>query len=102
MKITYLHPQAHHAIGFIPSFLHEPDPRPAQDQLHESYAHGGGWQPFHGFSINHDTMEITYPEDPPLSPLAKINFRDEEIYIYPHAWVMIYRSPTDFSISRMD
>ena len=102
MKITRFHPRADDFIGFIPDFLSEADPRPAAEQFNERYAHGGGWRPFKGFILDTDTMNIQYPEDPPYAPVARIDLRDEQIYIYPHAWVMIYRNPTDFEIARMD
>jgi hypothetical protein len=37
------HPRARYdMLGFIPQFLDDADPRPAREQLHSAYAHGGG------------------------------------------------------------
>ena len=38
--------------GFIPSFLHADDPRPAAEQFNERYP--GGWQNFPGLTFNRD------------------------------------------------
>lgn len=89
-------------IGYIPEFLVENDPRPAAEQFNERYAHGGGWQPFQGFTRNEDTNVIKYPGDPPIAPVAKIIFRQEQIFIYPHAWVSIVQSDGSWEICRMD
>lgn len=103
MKITYLHPRGRDLVGFIPQFLNESDPRSIQEQFNESYAHGGGWQPFgkDKWKVLED-KSIKYPGDPPYSPVAKINFRTETIYIYPDAWVMIEQADGSFEIARMD
>lgn len=94
-----LHPDM---LGFIPMFLHENDPRPAKEQLDSNYQHGGGWNSFNGFTLNKETMAITYPGDPALYPFAVGTLRDEKIYIYPYAWVLILQPDGSFEISRMD
>src|SRR3982751_2684992 len=37
-------------LGAIPYFLDEDDPRPAREQFHERYNHGGGWRPMPNFT----------------------------------------------------
>jgi len=101
MKIERLHPRADDLMGFIPCFLLESDPRPVREQFNERYAHGGGWQPFQGFNVN-ERKGLTYPGDPTFYPVAKITFRDEIIYIYPYAWVMIEQTDGSVEIARMD
>jgi hypothetical protein len=54
-------------LGFLPMFLDPNDPRPAKEQLHENYQHGGGWHSMPGFSIG-DDLELCYPGDPPMQP----------------------------------
>ena len=39
------HGYDHEALGFIPTFLHVDDPRPAAEQIDAAYQHGGGWKP---------------------------------------------------------
>ena len=97
-----LHPQmtiAH--LGYIPLWLSDLDPRPAREQLDQGYRHGGGWQPFHGFSLLEDNS-IQYPGDPPLKPLADAKLRKETIMFYQHSWVGIIQPDRSFEIARMD
>lgn len=86
--------------GFIPSFLSERDPRKAREQFNEHYQ--SGWRPFKGFTLNKDTMALTYPDDPPMKPIDYFEFRDEIIYMYPHAWVLILQKDGAWEVSRMD
>jgi hypothetical protein len=90
-------------VGYIPHYLHEDDPRPAKEQFHENYAHGGGWFPLKGHKLDVDkNFQLKYPEDPPIYPIAMIRLRNERIFIYPHAWVMILQEDNTFEIARMD
>lgn len=104
MRISHFHPRSRNLIGFIPDFLSEDDPRPAKDQFNENYAHGGGWQPFGAdkWQVDLEAGTITYPEDPPYHAVAEITFRDERIFIFPHAWVMIVQPDNSWEIARMD
>jgi hypothetical protein len=45
---------------------------------------------------------ITYPEDPAYYPMAIAKFRDQEIIMYLHAWVLILNADGSFEVSRMD
>jgi len=47
-------------------------------------------------------MELHYPDDPPQKPLAMIKFRNELIFIYESAWVLILQQDGTYEISRMD
>lgn len=51
-------------VGYLPQFMDENDPRPAKEQIHDAYTHGGGWNPFKGFKLRADDS-IKYPGDPP-------------------------------------
>lgn len=88
------------AVGFIPSFLDNDDPRPAREQFHEGYAHGGGWRSMKGFT--RDGMTLTYPGDPPFMPIAAIPFRNETVLIYRHGIVAIIQQDGSFEVSRLD
>jgi len=101
MQIVYYHPRGRDLVGFIPMMLNEADPRPATEQLDTGYAHGGGWRPMKRWKVLED-KSISYPGDPAIVPVAKIIFRDETIYIYPHAWVMVEKASGSFEIARMD
>lgn len=102
LEFTLLHPRAQDMLGIIPEFLSESDPRPAREQIHEAYAHGGGWHDFKGFSMNPNTYAIKYPGDPAYQPAAIGNLRDEIIVVYPHAWVAIIQADGTYSIARID
>jgi len=90
------------AMGYIPEFLDGRDPRPAKVQLHTNYSHGGGWFPFDGFTMNLSNHSLKYSGDPPYHPLAVIHMRDEDIYVYNHAWVAIVQKDGKYEVARMD
>lgn len=87
-------------LGMIPMFLLPNDPRSAREQFDERYAHGGGWQPFKGFTMTEAGLE--YLGDPPVKLLAEGRFRDEIIRIYEYAWVAVVQPDGSYEISRMD
>jgi hypothetical protein len=89
-------------IGMIPFWVDPADKRPAKEQLHEHYAHGGGWDPQPGFTLNQKTGALKYPGDPPLLPLAALRLRDELIAIYPYGYVCIMQPDGKFEACRMD
>jgi hypothetical protein len=89
------------AIGIIPAWLDEDDPRPAAKQFDEHYQHGGGWQPFIGFKLLPDGS-LKYPGDKPLKPLAALAFRKELVLFFPFAWVLILQKDGTYEICRMD
>lgn len=89
-------------LGFIPEFLNEADPRPARAQIDERYAHGGGWRPVDGFTID-DDGSIRFPGDAaPLPPLAQTMLRGEAILFYEHDWLLILQRDGTFEIARVD
>lgn len=102
MEIYSLHPNLHpDHIGLIPDFLDENDPRKVAEQFNERYAHGGGWRPQPKFKMLNRYV-LKYPGDPPLKPLAMIQFRDERIFIYEYGYVAIVQPNEEFEACRMD
>lgn len=100
--VEFLHPLAQpYHIGDIPYWLDPDDPASARDQLDRNYGHGGGWDPFQGFTLERDNS-ISYPGDPSHEPIAQIQFRDELVCIYEYSWVAIIQSDRSFEICRMD
>lgn len=95
-------PYALDALGFIPQMVSADDPRPAKEQFNETYVHGGGWRPMTGWEFDPQSKALTYPDDPPMQPLAWAQLRDETILVYPYAWVMILQKDGSFEVSRMD
>ncbi len=102
MKIITYHDRARELIGFIPEFLDESDSRTTREQLNENYAHGGGWRPMKGWKMCLADHSIEYPGDSSLLPVAKIEFREDTLFIYPHAWVMLIQADGTHEIARMD
>ena len=45
---------------------------------------------------------LHYPGDPSFSPVALMVLRDEQIFVYPYAWVMILQQDGSYEIARMD
>jgi hypothetical protein len=88
-------------LGLLPGMLDLDDPRPAKEQFDQNYAHGGGWDPFNGFELSVRNW-LSYPGDPPLQPLAQLQFRDELIVFYIHSWVAIIQPDRSFEVCRMD
>ena len=94
------HPQANlEMLGYIPSFLHEDDLRPARKQFDDAYI--SGWNPFKGHTML-PNGNLAYPGDPEVRLLAETKLRDEVIRFYDHAWVAIIQPDGSYEISRMD
>jgi hypothetical protein len=92
------------ALGELPWFLEEEDPRPAREQFDDRYV--AGWMPMPGFRLNKRNGHLTYPGDPPMRPFALMHLhRDEVIVFYPYAFVMIMKrdgKQDTFEVARMD
>lgn len=102
INFKLLHPEmTEEHLGFLPLFLAPSDPRRATEQLDSAYQHGGGWDPFKGFTLQSDNS-LTYRGDPPLQPLAQAKLRDETIVFYSGSWVAVIQPDRSFEVSRMD
>ena len=86
--------------GFLPTFFKADDDRPAKEQADARYI--SGWNNFTRFHFDAATLSLYYPGDPPMHPLAVATLRDEKIYLYPHAWVLILQPNGNYEVSRMD
>jgi hypothetical protein len=101
VMVMELVPHGIEAVGIIPHFLEEEDPRPVREQFNERYAHGGGWRPLTGHKMDEDGA-IKYPGDPRMNPLAAIQLRDETILVYEYGWVAIVQLDGSYEVARMD
>jgi hypothetical protein len=94
------------ALGLIPLFLSENDPRPAKEQLHENYLHGGGWRPFEGFILGFFNLSgaafLDYPGDLPMREVGRAELRSELIIVFECSWVCIVQPDDTYEIARMD
>lgn len=101
-----------HLMGLIPAMLSPYDPRPAVEQLHEGYAHGGGWHDFDGFVVTEHPevgrYSIKYPGDPAYKEKARATLTNavtgitEKIVVFDHGWVMVVQPDGTNRIARMD
>ena len=90
-------------LGLIPTFLDPRVPLPAWQQIDDNYKHGGGWSSFKDkWTFAPASLRLSYPGDPPMYPLASAVLRDETLYIYPHAWVLIVQPNGDWDLARID
>lgn len=102
IDFAYLHPQmTPEALGLLPEFFSDADPRPAAEQLDAAYAHGGGWNPMSGWTMG-PGYDMSYPGDPVYRALAVAQLRDETILFYPYAWVAIVQADGSFEMARVD
>ena len=103
MVWAMLHPKmdAEH-LGLLPFMLDADDPRPAREQFDANYTHGGGWHPQPGFKLMDSDNSLKYPGDPPFSPLAQTNLRNELIVFYEYSYVAIIQPDRTFEVCRMD
>lgn len=93
-------------LGLIPHFVDEDDPRPAKEQIHERYAHGGGWGPSKGFTLAED-LTLTFPggedeDDEVYQPWVVTTLHDETIAVYDCAWTVIRQPDGSFEVGRLD
>ncbi len=90
--------------GLIPSFLSEDDPRPAVEQIHENYAHGGGWSDFEGFDLRHRNglFELHYPGDPSYREVSRAKLRDELIVLFAYSWIAVIQPDDTYRIAKID
>jgi hypothetical protein len=94
--------QNHHPdeLGFLPEMIDQDDPRPAKEQFHANYGHGGGWRSIKGYSVK--GFVLHYSGDPPLEPIAMWPLRDEMIVVYRYGIVAVFQKDGSFEVARMD
>ena len=88
-------------LSLLSDVFYDNDPRPAAAQIDTNYAHGGGYNPTDGFTLNADNS-LSYPGDEPLKVLAKATLRDEQLYLYDGEFVAVVQPDRSFAVTRMD
>ena len=89
-------------LGLLPEIIQSTDPLPVREQIAEHYAHGGGYSPMDGWTLDTASNNISYPGDEPLIPRASLLVRDELVIVYDYAFVAIIQKNGDFAVQRMD
>lgn len=92
-------------LGMIPEWLEAAETTKISliEFFNHAYAHGGGWRPFKGFTLNEDNS-LKYPGDPALKPFVEFTMDDrpDKVFMYDHAWVAIVQPNRSFEVCRMD
>ena len=87
-------------LGFIPSFLDANDPRGAAAQINDAYV--SGWSPMKGFELGLNPVSLKYPGDPRMYAVSHTTLRQERLYLFPSAWLLILQPDNSFEVSRID
>lgn len=85
------------AAGLLPEFFSADDPREPKAQLHEAYAHGGGFSDMSSMGWERVALDfgmpeasrLKYPEDPALRPIAYAWLRDWLLVLFEGAWLVM-------------
>ena len=90
--------------GYLPLMLDERDPRSVQEQLNESYAHGGGWNSFSGFTLveRAGKYALSYPGDPLMLEVSRAQFRDQLLVLFQYSWLGIIEEGKLIDAARVD
>lgn len=95
-----------HIVGYLPQMLSEDNPASAQEQLHNGYLHGGGWNDFHGFILGKDEKAgkffLQYPGDPPMRERSRTTLRNETVVLFDSSWVAVIQPDETFRVARFD
>ena len=96
---------------YLPHFFNEDDPRPAKEQVHTAYSHGGGWNPFNGFKLHRfgevpgevrEHYGLKYPGDPIMRELSRAKLRDELLVFFECSWLAIIQPDSSWEVARLD
>ena len=96
-------------LGLIPAILSPRDNRPVAEQIRTGYAHGGGYNPVKGFSLEPNRLRpgkavLTYPGDPAYKEWGRCYFphTEELALVFSCAFVAIVQADGSFEVTRMD
>ena len=89
-------------LGLVPQIIFNPDHSKLNlwDAINAGYQHGGGIRSFDGAKMDVN-LSYTYPDDPPLKPIARYIRGKETAYQYQYGLMMIERDGK-FVATRMD
>lgn len=97
------------AAGYLPLLLDPRDPRSPQEQLNETYAHGGGWNSFEGFTLQRNVggdgreyFSLHFPGDPPMREISRAQLRDKTIVLFQYSWLAVIEADGTYDVARVD
>jgi len=98
------------ACGLIPSFLDPGSDSSAQEQLERNYGLGKLYEFTKAWLDSNNWYHSEFeepsedgPGEEPLAPLIAISLRDEQVFVYPNAFVAVKNLKTNTTfITRMD
>lgn len=103
VEFEMLHSSGSNWVGpYLSSWLDPNVPGTAQEQLGYHCRHGGGWQPFKGWTNMNERGVLFYPGDPPQYPVARAQFRDQTVFVYAHSWIGVRNVDGTYEVCRMD
>lgn len=94
-------------LGLIPSFVDNQCKDDAVTQIHNNYAHGGGWRDLSGYQIHFTQdgrVELLGPEkcDPPLKEMARGLHGRELVFVFEFCMVAVVNSNDVLRVARID
>lgn len=89
-------------IGFVPYFFEAGDERHPAEQIAERYAHGGGWTPQEGFTIEEDGLRYKDGAKDRLLFSFMVHGHPQTLHLYECAWLAIVEPDGSFAVSRVD
>ena len=99
--------------GFLPHFFREEDPRSAEEQLDESYAHGGGYHPLDNFTVfvkEGEPARLVWADPAPdeedrteehYEEVARAQMRDQTLILFELSFLAII-GPNGVNVCRVD
>jgi hypothetical protein len=90
-------------LGLLPLWA-TPEAQPSMvDQIHDNYAHGGGWTNVTSFTVDTETGAMQYPGDPDQWPISIMVGEAEVLWVYLGSWVTVMdRATGECRTARID
>jgi len=80
------------ALGMIPAWIDPNQEDPLWYQVHENYAHGGGWRDYDGFTVERGSggrrYVLSHAGDPDMREIARLQTASEVLVMFPYSWVL--------------
>ena len=102
------------ALGYVPAFVNNIDPRPIKEQIEERYQYFTSWKQMAILDGEHSnaepgdvvfnakTLAFEYPGDPAMRATAKFEHNGERIYAYQYGVFVVIDAQGDAWYTRLD